>query len=74
MYSPGKAVSQIDFGMGDNEGGHFNGAVLNEMASQKSKFARKLKDLEKQIDQLRSEKSQLTQVLETQRQNFKFAL
>jgi hypothetical protein len=35
---------------------------------------KKLKDMEKQLDQLRSEKVQLTQVLETQRQNFKFAL
>lgn len=75
MYSPGKAGSPGDFGMGaENEGGHLNGAILNEMAAQKSKFTRKLRDYEKQLDQLRSEKVQLAQVLETQRQNFKFAL
>lgn len=75
LYSPGKAASPGDFGLGgDHEGGHLNGAILNEMAAQKSKFARKLRDLEKQVDQLRSEKVQLAQVLETQRQNFKFAL
>jgi len=44
------------------------------MAAQKSKYSKKVNMLEKQVDQLRNEKGQLSQVMETQRQNFKFAL
>lgn len=53
---------------------NLKGALLSEMAQQKSKFSKRMKDNEKLIEQLRSEKAQLAQVLETQRQNFKFAL
>jgi hypothetical protein len=33
-----------------------------------------MRELERQCEQLRQEKNQLAQVLETQRQNFKFSL
>ena len=52
----------------------FNGAILGELATQKQKFGKKVVQLERTIEQLRSEKSQLSQILESQRQNFKFAL
>ena len=45
----------------------FSGALLGELATQKSKFNKKFHILEKQVDQLRAEKGQLAQVLETQR-------
>ena len=67
LYSPHK-------GFDNDEGAHLGGAILNEMAAQKQKFGKKLREMEKQMEQLRAEKVQLTQVLETQRQNFKFAL
>jgi len=52
----------------------FNGALLGEIQSQKSKFAKKFHAMERQVEQTRLEKQQLAQILETQRQNFKFTL
>ena len=52
----------------------FSGALLGELAAQKNKFNKRMINQDKIIDQLRNEKVQLAQVLETQRQNFKFAL
>ena len=52
--------------------------VLNksevEIQSQKSRFAKKFNAMERQVEQTRLEKQQLAQILETQRQNFKFTL
>lgn len=44
----------------------------SEIANQKSKYVRKLTNLEKLIEQMRGEKKQMQQVLETQKQNFKY--
>ena len=64
--SPGAPQPQWDEGAGDYERyNQFNGAVLGEIASQKQKFGKKIISLERQIEQLRSEKSQLAQVLES---------
>lgn len=52
----------------------FNGALLGEIQSQKSRFAKKFTVMERQVEQMRLEKQQLAQILETQRQNFKFTL
>lgn len=43
----------------------FHGAVLSELAAQKSRYSKKVNGLEKQVESLRAEKSQLAQVLET---------
>ena len=63
-----------EYGSVGTENLKFNGAILGELATQKQKFGKKVMSLEKTIEQLRSEKSQLSQILESQRQNFKFAL
>ena len=43
----------------------YNGALLGELASQKQKYNKKFTALEKVVDQLRLEKQQLAQVLES---------
>ena len=70
MYSPAKVISHDNLGDGVDGGAfeknnQFNGAIIGEMAAQKSKFNRKFKETEKIIDHLKSEKAQLTQVLDT---------
>ena len=75
---PNKAKVALNFVINYEEGGEkhhaFNGALMGEMAAQKSKYARKLASMEKTLEQMRSEKNQLNNVLETQRQNFKLAI
>lgn len=63
--SPGAPQPQWDEGADYDRYNQFNGAVLGEIASQKQKFGKKVLSLERQIEQLRSEKSQLAQVLES---------
>jgi hypothetical protein len=72
--SPGAPNAHWEEGDNNDRYNQFNGAVLGEIASQKQKFQKRLVNQERQIEQLRSEKSQLAQVLESQRQNFKFTM
>jgi hypothetical protein len=55
--SPGAPNPQWEEGADYDRMNQFNGAVLGEIASQKNKFQKKVVGLERQIEQLRSEKS-----------------
>ena len=76
IYSPnmGSPSAPNVYEEGGEKHHAFNGALMGEMAAQKSKYARKLASMEKTLEQMRSEKNQLNNVLETQRQNFKLAI
>lgn len=74
MMSPNSpALGSMGENLGDDDFGHegqernaqFNNALLGELTNQKSKYGKAIKQLERQSEQLRQEKSQLAQVMET---------
>lgn len=50
------------------------GALYQEIANQKIKYFKKIANLEKLIEQTRSEKAQLSVIIETQKQNHSYQL
>lgn len=50
---------------------HERSVLQSEIVNQKSKYIKKMTNLEKLLEQMKSEKRQLQQVVETQKQNFK---